>query len=84
MCALGTGQETLKSDIGSIIKDKVGNCMSSITEGLKEEMNDLRSKVCALESRIKEGQAEMEEKFERQQRGDLHNETTDPTPPRGH
>jgi len=68
ICALGTGQEALRSDIGSIIEDKVGNCMSSITEGLKTEMNDLGSEVGALESKINEGQAEMEERFERQQR----------------
>ena len=66
ICALGTGQEALRSDMGSIIEDKVGNCMSSITEGLKTEINDLRSEVSALESKINEGQAELEERFERQ------------------
>jgi peptidoglycan hydrolase CwlO-like protein len=63
--ALGTGQEALRNDIGSIIEDKVGNCMSSIKEGLKTEMNDLQSEVSALKSKINEGQAEMEERFER-------------------
>jgi hypothetical protein len=43
LCALGTGKKTLKSDIDSIIKDKVGNCMRSNTEGLKAEMKHLRS-----------------------------------------
>jgi predicted nucleic acid-binding Zn-ribbon protein len=46
----------------------VGNCVSTITEGLKTDMNDLRSEVSALESRINEGQAEMEGKLERQQK----------------
>jgi molecular chaperone GrpE (heat shock protein) len=46
----------------------VGNCLSSITEELKTELNDLRIKVSALESRINVGQAEMEEKFERHQK----------------
>jgi hypothetical protein len=55
MCALGTGQEAFKSDIGNIIEDTVGNCMSTITEGLKSDMNDLRSEVNALDSRINEG-----------------------------
>jgi TolA-binding protein len=68
MCALFTGQEALKSDIGNIIEDKVGNHMSTVTEGLKTEMNDLRREVSELESRINEGQAEVEEKFERQQK----------------
>jgi polyhydroxyalkanoate synthesis regulator phasin len=63
---ISTGQELLKSDIGNITEDKVGNCMSSITEELKTEMNDLRSEVSALESRINDGQAEMEETSERQ------------------
>jgi predicted nucleic acid-binding Zn-ribbon protein len=67
-CALGTGQEALKSEIGSITEDKVGNCMSTITEGLKTDMNDLWSEVSVLESRINEGQAEMEEELERQQK----------------
>jgi len=84
ICALGTGQEALRSDMGSIIEDKVGNCMSSITEGLKTEMNDLRSEVSALESKINEGQAEMEERFERQQKEVTYNGTTDPAPTRGH
>jgi len=68
ICALGTGQETLSSDMGSIIEDKVSNCMSSITEGLKTEMNYLRSEASALESKVNEGQAEMEGRFERQQK----------------
>jgi hypothetical protein len=68
MGALGAGQEALRSDIGIVIEDKVGNCMSSITEGLKAEMNDLRSKVSVLESKINEGQVEMEERSERQQK----------------
>jgi len=68
ICALGTGHDALRSDIGSIVEDKVGNCMSSIAERLKTEMNDLRGEVSALESKINEGQAEMEEKFERQQK----------------
>jgi SMC interacting uncharacterized protein involved in chromosome segregation len=68
ICALRTGQEALRSDIGSIIEDKVGNCMNNITEGLKAEMNDLRSEVSALDSKMKEGQAELEERFERQQK----------------
>ena len=42
--------------------------MSTITEGLKTDMNDLWSEVSALESRINEGQAEMEGKLERQQK----------------
>jgi hypothetical protein len=42
--------------------------MWSITEGLKTEMNDLRSEVSALESRLNGSQAEMEGKFERQQK----------------
>jgi hypothetical protein len=61
-------KELLKSDIGNIIEGKVGNCMSSIREQLKTEMNELRSEVSALESRINVGQAEMEEKFEKQQK----------------
>jgi hypothetical protein len=61
MGALGAGQKALRSDIGSIIKDKVGNCMSNITEGLKAEVNDLRSDGSALESKIKDSQAEMKE-----------------------
>ena len=42
--------------------------MSSITEGLKTEMNDLRSEVSALESRLNGSQAKMEGNYERQQR----------------
>jgi hypothetical protein len=68
MGALGTGQEALKNDIGDIVEEKVGNCMSTIIEGLKLDMNDLRSEVSALESRMKEGQAEMEGRLERQQK----------------
>ena len=41
-------KDLLKSDIGNIIEDKVGNCMSSIAEEMKTEMNDLRSEVGAL------------------------------------
>jgi len=61
-------KELLKSDIGDIIEDKLGNCMSSITEEMKIEMNNLRSEVSALDSRINDGQAQMEEKFEGQQK----------------
>jgi outer membrane murein-binding lipoprotein Lpp len=68
MVALGAGQEALRCDIGSIIEYKVGNCMSSITEGLNAEVNDLRSDVSALESKLKHSQADMEERFERQQK----------------
>jgi hypothetical protein len=35
--------------------------MSSITEGLKAEVNDLRSDVSALESKLKDSHADMEE-----------------------
>ena len=88
LCTLGTGQEALKSDVVSIVEDKVDNCMSTITEGLKTDMNDLRSEVSALESRINEAQEEMKEKFERQQKeATSYGGTTDPAPPgrlRGH
>jgi len=40
--------------------------MSSITEEIKTEMINLQSEVSALDSRINDGQAQMEEKFERQ------------------
>ena len=52
--------------IGDIIEGNVGNCMSSITEEIKTEMINLQSEVSALDSRINDGQAQMEEKFERQ------------------
>jgi hypothetical protein len=52
-----TGLELLESGIGNIIEDKVGICMSRITEELKTEMNDLRVEASALESRINVGQA---------------------------
>jgi hypothetical protein len=42
ICAIGPRKETLRSDIGSIIDDKVDNCMGSNTEWLKTEMNDFR------------------------------------------
>jgi hypothetical protein len=42
ICALGTVKETLRTDVGSIIEEKVGNRMGSNTEGLKTEMNHLR------------------------------------------
>jgi hypothetical protein len=53
MCALGTGQEALKSeisttttqlknDIGNVIEDTVGSGMSIIT-GLKTEINDIQN-----------------------------------------
>jgi hypothetical protein len=35
MRALGAGQEALKSDIGNITEDKVGNCMSTTYGGQK-------------------------------------------------
>jgi chromosome segregation ATPase len=66
--ALGTGQEALRSDIGSIVEDKVVIYMSSITEGLKRDMNNIRSEVSALEAKINQGQSEMEKSFERQQK----------------
>ena len=43
ICALSTGQEALKSDMGDIVEGKVASCMSTITKGLKTDMNDLRS-----------------------------------------
>jgi hypothetical protein len=49
---ISTERELLKSDKGNITEDKVGNCMSSTTEELKTEMNDLRREVSALELRI--------------------------------
>jgi len=42
--------------------------MSTITEGLKVDMKDLGREVSALELRTNEGQGEMEETFERQQK----------------
>jgi hypothetical protein len=49
--------------------------MSSITEFLNTQMKELRSKVSTLESKMKEGQAELKSRIERQQRRDLHNGT---------
>jgi hypothetical protein len=65
MCVVGTGQESLQSDKAAVIDDKVGHCISAITEGMKTEMNDLRSEVSALELKTNEGQAEMEGKWEK-------------------
>jgi len=42
------------------MEDKMSNCMSIIAEWLKTEMNDLRREVSSLQSRINEGQTEME------------------------
>jgi predicted nucleic acid-binding Zn-ribbon protein len=63
---ISTGQGLFQSDLRSFIEDTFGNCMSSITE-LKTEMDDLRSEVSVLESRINDGQADMEDTSERQQ-----------------
>jgi hypothetical protein len=38
----------IKSDISDMIKNKVGNCMSTIAEGLKTDLNGLRKEVRAL------------------------------------
>jgi hypothetical protein len=67
MCALGTGQQWLKGDIATFTEDKVDHRTNANTEGLKTELNYLRSEVIALESKINEGQAEIEGKWERQQ-----------------
>jgi hypothetical protein len=83
MSALCTGKEALKNDIGNIIENKVGHCMSTIIEELKLDMNGLRGEVSALESRMNEGRAEMEGSLERQQ-GDLSSGTTNPAPSGGH
>jgi len=54
----------MKSDISDIIENKVRNCMSTIAEGLKTNLNGLRNEVRALESMVNEGKAEMEGRLE--------------------
>jgi hypothetical protein len=66
MCALGTRQVSLKSDIGTVTEDKLGHCMGTITTRLKTEINYFLSAVSALESKINEGQTEVEGKWESQ------------------
>jgi DNA repair exonuclease SbcCD ATPase subunit len=61
--------------LGSIIEDKLANCMSTITEGFKTKISDLRSEVSAireeLETQISDlsaGQAELEERLDKQEK----------------
>jgi hypothetical protein len=58
----------LKSDISDMIEDKVGNCMTAIAEGLKTDLNGLRTEVKALESRRNEDKTETEGRLEGQQK----------------
>ena len=51
----------MRSDISDMIENKVGNCMNTIAEGLKTDLNGLRNEVSALESLVNEGKAEMDE-----------------------
>ena len=58
----------MRSDISDMIENKVGNCMSTIAEGLKTDLNGLRNEVSALESLVNEGKAEMEGRLEGHQK----------------
>jgi phage-related protein len=58
----------MKSDFSHMIENKVGNCMSTIAEGLKADLNGFRNEVRALESMVNEGKVEMEGRLERHQK----------------
>jgi hypothetical protein len=58
----------MKSDISDMIENKVGNCMGSIAEELRTDLNGLRNEVRALESMVNEVKAEMEGRLEGHQK----------------
>jgi hypothetical protein len=74
----------MKNDISDMIEDKVGNCMNTIAEGLKADLNGLRNEIRALESMVNEGKAEVEGRLKGHQRGDRYSGTTDRALPGGH
>jgi len=74
----------LKNDISDIIEEKVGNCMNTIAQGLKTDLNGLRNEVNALESMVNVGKTEMEGRLEGIKKGDRYSGTTETALPVGH